>query len=132
MIQPQKSILIADDQYAVRQSLALAVGAAGWRVETAAGGDEALQLLASRDFDVLLTDLWMPGLDGVALIKSCRSITRDLRIFGMSGGGPGLTTETMMTLAEVWGAEQVFLKPFDDELLLAALARIGADAVLPS
>lgn len=115
------SILIVDDHAAVRQSLALAVEAAGWQVETAASGAAALARLGARGFDVLLTDLWMPEMDGVALIKACRAAQPGLRVFGMTGGGPGLSTETMLTLAEIWGAEQVFYKPFDDRLLLDAL-----------
>lgn len=119
------SILIVDDQFTVRQSLAISVAAAGWAVETAESGEAALQLLATRTFDVLLTDLWMPGVDGIALIKACRQSRPGLRVFGMSGGGPGLSTETMLTLAEIWGARQVFYKPFDDAVLIAALESGG-------
>lgn len=119
------SILIVDDHLAVRQSLAIAVAHAGWQAETAGSGEAALQLLAERDFDVLLTDLWMPGVDGLALIKACRQSKPALQVFGMTGGGPGLSTETMLTLAEVWGARQVFYKPFDDAALIAALAVCG-------
>jgi two-component system, chemotaxis family, chemotaxis protein CheY len=115
------SILIVDDHFTVRQSLAISVAAAGWRVETAESGNAALQVLADRNFDVLLTDLWMPGVDGLALIKACRQSQPDLQIFGMTGGGPGLSTETMLTLAEVWGARQVFYKPFDDSALMESL-----------
>src|SRR5690606_17639753 len=97
------SILIVDDHVAVRQSLAITVGNAGWQVETADNGDAALQLLAAQMFDVLLTDLWMPGIDGIALIKTCRHLQPGLVVFGMTGGGPGLSTETMLTLAEIWG-----------------------------
>lgn len=115
------SILIVDDHFAVRQSLAISVSSAGWEVETAESGDAALQLLADRKFDVLLTDLWMPGVDGLALIKACRRSQPGLDILGMTGGGPGLSTETMLTLAEVWGARKVFYKPFDDAALIEAL-----------
>ncbi|MBE7732856.1 response regulator [Devosia faecipullorum] len=118
---PRLSILIVDDHFAVRQSLAISVAASGWHVETAESGEAALQMLASRTFDVLLTDLWMPGVDGVALIKACRQSQPDLKVFGMTGGGPGISTEAMLTLAEIWGARQVFYKPFDDATLIAAL-----------
>lgn len=130
-MQRPKSILVVDDHFAVRQSLAIAIAATGWEVETVASGDDALQLLTRRDFDVLLTDLWMPGIDGVGLIKACRRAKPSLRVLGMTGGGPGLTTETMATLAEIWGAEEVFYKPFDDRLLLQALAQLASDAPSP-
>lgn len=118
----QSSILIVDDHYIVRQSLAIAIAATGWRVETAENSEAALHQLVARDFDVVLTDLWMPGADGIALIKACRKLKPDLRIFGMTGGGPGMSTESMLTLAEVWGAQRVFQKPFDDAELISALA----------
>jgi len=124
---PPPAILIVDDHFTVRQSLALAVAAAGWAVETAESGETALQLLAARPFDVLLTDLWMPGVDGIALIKACRQSQPGLKVFGMTGGGPGLSTETMLTLAEIWGAQKVFYKPFDDATLIATLTEACAD-----
>jgi DNA-binding NtrC family response regulator len=131
MTQRPGSILVVDDHYAVRQSLAIAIAAAGWEVETVASGDDALQLLARREFDVLLTDLWMPGIDGVGLIKACRRAKPFLRVLGMTGGGPGLSTETMATLAEIWGAEEIFYKPFDDRLLMHTLARFANEASSP-
>jgi DNA-binding NtrC family response regulator len=131
MTQRPKSILVVDDHFAVRQSLAIAIAATGWEVETVASGDDALQLLTRRDFDILLTDLWMPGIDGVGLIKACRRSKPSLRVLVMTGGGPGLSTETMATLAEIWGAEEIFYKPFDDRLLLQALARYASDAPSP-
>lgn len=115
------SILIVDDHFTVRQSLAITVAAAGWDVETAESGDTALRRLADHAFDALLTDLWMPGTDGLALIKACRKSQPNLAVFGMTGGGPGLSTEAMSTLAEVWGAREVFYKPFDDSTLIDVL-----------
>lgn len=129
MMQQKGSVLVVDDHFAVRQSLAIALATAGWRVETAESGSDAFEKLANKRFDVLLTDLWMPGVDGVDLIKSSRRSMPTMRVLGMTGGGPGLSTETMATLAEVWGAEEVFYKPFDDALLISALERFAHESL---
>ncbi len=95
-------VLVADDVAGVRESVAIALEAAGMTVEKAGTGREALARLASLPFDVLVTDIWMPDGDGLNLIKAIRSRYRDLRVFAMTGGGAHMTIETASSLAEVW------------------------------
>ncbi|WP_193227576.1 response regulator [Aureimonas psammosilenae] len=115
------TVLVVDDMPMVRESLAIALSDAGFAVESAANGNEALALLGERPFDVLVTDMWMPEMDGLRLLKEIRGTRPEMRIFGITGGGPRLSIETMSSLAEVWGAERVFLKPFDDDELVDAI-----------
>lgn len=117
---PRKA-LVVDDVMTVRESLAIALSSAGFQVTGAANGREALEHLAKEDFDVLVTDMWMPEMDGLRLLKEIRGRKPNMRIFGVTGGGPRLTIEAMTSLAEIWGAEKVFLKPFDDDELLEAI-----------
>jgi hypothetical protein len=44
-----------------------------------------------------------------------------LRIMAMTGGGPDMTIETALSLAEIWGAERVFIKPFNETRLIEAI-----------
>ena len=118
----QRRVLVVDDVMTVRESLAMALAGAGFEVTAAANGKEALERLAEADFDVLVTDMWMPEMDGLKLLKEIRGRKPDMRIFGVTGGGPRLTIEAMSSLAEIWGAEKVFLKPFDEDELIAAIA----------
>lgn len=113
--------LIAEDVPMVRESLVIALQEAGYEVVAAANGREALDALAERRFDVLVTDMWMPEVDGLRLLKEIRGRYAGMRVFGVTGGGPRLTIEAMTSLAEIWGAEKVFLKPFDEDDLVAAL-----------
>jgi two-component system chemotaxis response regulator CheY len=118
----QRRVLVVDDVMTVRESLAMALAGAGFEVTAAANGKEALERLSEADFDVLVTDMWMPEMDGLKLLKEIRGRKPDMRIFGVTGGGPRLTIEAMSSLAEIWGAEKVFLKPFDEDELIAAIA----------
>jgi len=117
--------LVIDDVLGVRESIRIALNAAGYATTVAENGQQALDILSSGSFDVVVTDIWMPGLDGISLIKRLRSEQPALRVFAMTGGGPRMTIETATSLAEIWGAEMVLVKPFDEALLIAAIDRAG-------
>jgi len=91
-------------------------------------GDDgnALDALGAKQFAVAVTDIWMAGIDGLKLIKMIRESNRSLPILAMTGGGPRLTIETAGSLAEVWGAERVFVKPFDEDQLIQTIDAIVA------
>lgn len=118
-------ILVVDDVRGVRESIRIALEDAGYETTVAEDGCQALKLLSSHSFEIVVTDLWMPGVDGISLIKRLRSEKPDLRVFAMTGGGPRMTIETATSLAEVWGAEEIFVKPFDETLLVAAIKGVG-------
>jgi two-component system chemotaxis response regulator CheY len=114
-------VLVIDDMAGVRESLRAALQAAGHDVTTANDGREGLAALADGTFDIVVTDIWMPEIDGLNVIKRIRAERSHLRVFAMTGGGPRLTIEAAGSIAEVWGAERVFVKPFDEAALVAAL-----------
>jgi two-component system, chemotaxis family, chemotaxis protein CheY len=120
----QSRVLVIDDVLGVRESIRIALQDAGFHAVTAESGQRALDLLAVGGFDAVVTDIWMPEMDemdGLSLIKRLRNERSDLRVFAMTGGGPRMTIETATALAEIWGAEKIFLKPFDETLLISAL-----------
>ncbi len=116
-------LLVADDVEAMRVSLQLALEGAGHTVVCVASGKEALAQLRDIGFDAAILDLWMPEGDGLAVLRQVRETQPDLRIFIITGGGPKLPLEAAALLSEVWGAEAVFVKPFDEADLVAALER---------
>ncbi len=113
--------LISDDVAPVRNSIATALRGAGIETDTAATGMETLERLRAVPYDVLVTDIWMPEMDGLSLIKALSAEFPDLRVMAMTGGGPDLTIETSLSLAEAWGAERIFVKPFDETRLIEAI-----------
>jgi DNA-binding NtrC family response regulator len=121
------SILVADDVWGVRESLRAALTAEGHDVVTVENGRQAADALAARSFDALICDLWMPGVGGVQVLRDAAKLRPGMRLLAMTGGGPGMTLEGAMSLAEVWGAEKVFIKPFDERELVAFLAQAPAE-----
>jgi putative nucleotidyltransferase with HDIG domain len=65
-------ILVVDDEEAIRDLLATFLGSQGFEADTAADGKEALAKLAAKPFDLVLTDITMPGMNGMALLSAMR------------------------------------------------------------
>ncbi|MBZ4420847.1 sigma-54 dependent transcriptional regulator [Myxococcus sp. RHSTA-1-4] len=80
-------ILVVDDEEGVRSFLAEALECEGHSVTTAADGDEAARLLAKQGVDLLLTDLKMPGLDGLSLLRKVREEQPDVEVIVLTAVG---------------------------------------------
>jgi CheY-like chemotaxis protein len=119
-----RHVLVVDDEPTVAAMLARMLAGEGYHVDTVTSGDDALARLAGRRYDVVVTDVRMPGVDGRQLYSHC----------GPSAGGPAfvfmtgdaLTGETAAFLAEA-GAPHL-TKPFVLEDVRAAMAEARATA----
>ena len=118
------TVLIADASADTRLPMRLALDAAGFAVTEAGNGMDAIAALSGHAFDVVVTDLWMPGADGIAVIQSIRRIASEVAIFVVTGGGPGLSIASAATLAQVWGARRVYVRPFDLDDLIGEIAAL--------
>ena len=78
-------ILIAEDVTAVREFVGRALAHAGHDVDTADDGLQALDRLGEQDYDLLITDIVMPGLDGIALALKVAKEKPDMSILMMNG-----------------------------------------------
>lgn len=78
-------VLVAEDERALREFVSRALGQAGHTVTAVEDGLEALAALAGGDFDLLLTDIAMPGMDGIALALKAGRDNPELPILLMSG-----------------------------------------------
>ena len=119
-----KRILLVDDVPAVRLSIRAALEAIGYQVLEAADGKEALDLLGSQAVDLIVTDLWMPNLDGVELLKRLRATNANIRVIAISGGGMRKPIDVSAALAQTWGADAVLYKPFDNDDLVNEFNRL--------
>lgn len=117
-----KSILSVDDSASMRQMVKLTLAGAGYDVSEAADGSEALSFARGRMVNMVVTDLNMPVMDGLALI-------RELRKLPSYKGVPiiFLTTETeedKKRQAREAGATGWITKPFQQEQLLAVVRKV--------
>jgi signal transduction histidine kinase len=110
-------VLVVEDQAAVRKAVSELAGLLGYRVLSADGPARALELCAKEGCDVLLTDIMLPQMNGVALAERITELCPQARVVFMSGN-PGDSLEPWQKAGRAF----VFLpKPFGEEALAAAL-----------
>ena len=109
------SILVAEDQDSARESLVELLRGEGYEVHEAADGNAALSLIDGLDLDLVLTDLMMPGADGIAVMKHVRDVSPQTLVMIMSAHA---TVETAIEAIRS-GAQDYLLKP----LLFAEVLR---------
>ena len=94
----------------------------GHTIEDAATGKEALERLSGGSFDIIVSDIWMPEMDGIALLKEIRGAGNDIPVVVISGGAPNAPLTYTAPLAATFGANVVIYKPFEKAELLSAVA----------
>jgi CheY-like chemotaxis protein len=134
-------ILVIDDQSHVRAAIVLALQARGFDVVAAQGGQSGLAKSEQSKFDVVMADLFMPGIDGVTLIKELRRRHPGLPVIAMSGvllGASGQTALDHLSSNSELSDVVCLQKPFRPNDLLQAVAaalatgRPSADASQPA
>ena len=115
----EKKILIVDDEERVVQSVAGVLEDEGFRVATARSGEEAVTIFQQEGPDVTLLDIWMPGMDGIEVLKRLKWITPDCLVIMISGHA---TISTAMTAVKL-GAFDFIEKPLSLDLLLMTIRR---------
>lgn len=126
-------IIVVDDEEDIRNVLKQVLERAGYEVEVAESGKEGLELLKDGGADLVITDVIMPGMDGVSLTREIREKFRDTRILVISGGGnvapasyePGaISTTAFLSSAKNAGADQTMTKPFDRQELIRIIGEL--------
>lgn len=120
-------ILLVEDSPEVSLSVREILAAAGHSVEDAASGKEALSKLTGSKFDAIVSDIWMPEMDGIALLKEIRGAGNDIPVVVISGGAPNAPLTYTAPLAATFGANIVVYKPFERAELLKAIDTVLAD-----
>ena len=109
-----ETILIVDDEKNYLTILSAVLEDEGFEVLTALGGREALEVHKTSDLDLIVTDMKMPGMDGIELLEHIKSVDPDLPIIMMTAHG----TVDKAVEAMQKGAYSYILKPFDNERLI--------------
>src|SRR6476469_4292062 len=111
------SILIIDDEKAIRKTLSQILSYEGYKIDEAADGEEGLKKLREKEFDVILCDIKMPKVDGIEFLEKSKDINGDTPIIMISGHG---TIETAVEAVKK-GAYDYISKPPDLNRLLITI-----------
>lgn len=112
-------VLVVDDDPQVLATTARRLERAGFGVERHRAGEEAVARLGSREFDAIVTDISMPGLDGIELLRRVREHDRDIPVLLVTGN-PSL--ETAASAVDL-GAFKYLFKPYSSEDLVQSVTR---------
>ncbi|MEO5970904.1 MAG: response regulator [Bdellovibrionia bacterium] len=113
-------ILLVDDDPDLLEILAFSFRRLGYRVLLASNGREAFEILQTNPVNVVITDVRMPGGDGIELLKLAREQCPGTPVIVLISGFCDLSTEDAYNM----GADAIFSKPFDKKTLLEALSRL--------
>lgn len=116
-------ILVCEDDPLYRELYAATLGAAGHEVTTAEDGRSGLDLLNAGDFALVLTDLVMPDMDGLELIRAVRASRPGIPVIAVSAGVTGFV-DPLLRAADSFGATRVLQKPVKPVALIAAIAEL--------
>ena len=117
---PKPRVLLADDEVALREALGQVLAEEGLEVTMTGDGAEAFDLLQKRDYDLLISDLRMPGLDGLSLLRKIREHDPNLSVILITAYGSVESAIEAMKL----GAADYILKPLLHEDLLLKTRRV--------
>jgi DNA-binding NtrC family response regulator len=113
-------ILLADDERAIAVTLRDDLERAGHRVVVAKDGNEARTALSDQAFDVLITDIKMPGPSGIELLEEVKAVRPDVEVVIITGYG---TIQSAVDAIRK-GAFEYILKPFDNDQILVVLKKV--------
>jgi len=113
------TVLVVDDKEMLRDSVGVTLQRAGFTVLAAGDGLAALEMIARRKPDAVITDLKMPNMTGVELLENIREFDDDLPVVLMTAFGTVETAVEAMSL----GAFTYITKPFEGDELLIAVKR---------
>jgi CheY-like chemotaxis protein len=130
-------ILVIDDEMFVRDALQRVLSTKSAIVSCAADAKSGLAALRSSPTDLVIIDVILPGMDGVAAIKQIRRDYPEVRIIAISGGGnfelhaylpEAISTRAYLAACITAGADAVLPKPFDTSELRAAIDQVFGKA----
>lgn len=118
-----KRIMVMDDDENVRKLLTTILSDEGYDVESASNGLQGGKLQHEKPFDLVVTDLFMPGKDGIEIIQEIRNDYPGTRIIAISGGG-NVGDVDLLKVSRALGADLVLTKPFMPDDLLEAVGKL--------
>lgn len=110
-------ILVVEDDLLYQNLILKTLGEAGHDVRVFSNGDEAIEAIRNTRFDLLVTDILVPGTEGIELIAEIKQSRPEIRVIAISGSG-SVGRSTYLALARAHGADALLEKPFTPDRLL--------------
>ncbi len=104
-------ILVIDDDVHIRELISIMLEGEGHKVILAEDGILGLKMVEKNKFDLIITDIIMPNQEGLETIVQIKTISPDIKILAISGGGR-IGSASYLTLAENFGVDKTLSKPF--------------------
>lgn len=120
------SLLLIDDDEIIREMTFEILELGGHNVATASSGSDGLELFSHGHFDLIITDIVMPGVEGLELIGHLRKASPSTRIIAISGGSR-FSESLYLPAAKKFGALRTLSKPFGPEELLNLVDEVMAE-----
>ena len=127
-LMPGRNILVVDDEPGMRAMVAANLEIEGFAVTEAESGDRALEAAKSNNFDLVLTDIRMPGMNGVELFRSLRQLGMQMPVVLMTG----FAVEELVKGALEEGVFTVLAKPFDVGHAIRTVSSAVPGCTIPS
>src|SRR6185503_12960339 len=122
----QFRILVVDDELEFREALQELLSREGYSVKQVSSGKEAFSLLSLTPFDLIITDMFMPEMKGIELLKKAKEWNQDVPVLMITGH----TKIEDAVEAIKLGAEDYLAKPFDKAELFTIVKRLYENTVL--
>jgi diguanylate cyclase (GGDEF)-like protein/PAS domain S-box-containing protein len=120
MSHPPRILVVEDDPF-LRQLITDQLCEAGYILLTAEDGAHALKVLEKQSVDVVISDIFMPNMEGIEMIRTLREQFPGLPIFATSGGTRLMDKDVILSVARRFGANETFTKPLDMPGILSKL-----------
>ncbi len=120
-------ILVVDDDPPMCEVLQTILEGLGHEVMVAGNGHEALARQREKPADLMLTDIFMPEMEGLETIRQIRRLYPGIVVIAMSGGVPHGPAINYLEMAQRFGARQLLKKPFNAGQLATALREAGLE-----
>ncbi len=118
-MKPSTQILVIDDDPSNREAISLLLNSSGYQVQSAASGEEALELLQKNSFEVILTDLFLPGISGIDILKRVKEDAPSSSVILITGKASAETAVEAMKS----GAFDYLTKPLHFERLKVVISK---------
>jgi len=117
----ESKVLVIDDDEGCRAFLTTLLSCAGYKVHELTNGKDVGVFISAIPVDAIITDLFMPGVDGLETIRVVKELAPSMPVIGVTGA-EGASIDCYIRAMTLFGAAAVLLKPFDGDALLSILS----------